>query len=187
MASEDKNDSAYDFVFTSIEGNKLPLSNFSGKILLVVNTASFCGFTNQYEDMQKIWEKYQGKGLVILGVPSNDFGKQEPGTNKDIKNAPVIIEEKETIEARVIRESMSASHALRFHKERLEEEDARDLDARVNDETDDFRVFYLPPPPNKTTTKARNGLSAIAKFAQQRSRTKKKAQSKKNTTSRTDS
>ncbi len=119
--------------------------------------------------------------LLLLGKPSND------DTNKDTKNAPVIIEEKETIEARVIRESMSASHALRFHKERLEEEDARDLDARVNDETDDFRVFYLPPPPNKTTTKARNGLSAIAKFAQQRSRTKKKAPSKKNTTSRTDS
>ena len=119
--------------------------------------------------------------LLLLGKPSND------DTNKDVKNAPVIIEEKETIEARVIRESMSASHALRFHKERLEEEDARDLDARVNDETDDFRVFYLPPPPNKTTAKARNGLSAIAKFAQQRSRTKKKAPSKKNTTSRTDS
>ena len=77
---------AYDFNFTDLDGSALNLSEYKGKVIVVVNVASQCGFTNQYEDMQKIWEKYQGKGLVILGVPSNDFGKQEPGTNKDIKN-----------------------------------------------------------------------------------------------------
>ena len=86
MASEDKNISAYDFVFTSIEGNKLPLSNFSGKILLVVNTASFCGFTNQYAALQTLWDRYQKRGLIVLGVPSNDFGSQEPGTEEEIKD-----------------------------------------------------------------------------------------------------
>ena len=77
---------AYDFNFTDLDGSALNLSEYKGKVIVVVNVASQCGFTSQYEDMQKIWEKYQGKGLVILGVPSNDFGKQEPGTNKDIKN-----------------------------------------------------------------------------------------------------
>ena len=52
----------------------------------MINVASQCGFTNQYEDMQNVWEKYQSKGVVILGIPTNDFGKQEPGTNEDIKN-----------------------------------------------------------------------------------------------------
>ena len=56
------------------------------KIIVVVNVASKCGFTKQYEDMQKIWEKYQAKGVVMLGIPSNDFGSQEPGNNKEIKN-----------------------------------------------------------------------------------------------------
>ena len=62
------------------------LSKFKGKVIIVVNVASQCGFTNQYEDMQKIWEKYQEKDFVIVGVPSNDFGQQEPGSNKEIKN-----------------------------------------------------------------------------------------------------
>ena len=53
---------------------------------MVINVASQCGFTNQYEDMQKVWESYQKKGIVMLGVPSNDFGNQEPGNSKDIKN-----------------------------------------------------------------------------------------------------
>ena len=77
---------AYNFMFKDLDGSSLNLSKYKGKIIVVVNVASQCGFTNQYEDMQKVWEKYQAKGIVILGVPSNDFGKQEPGSNEDIKN-----------------------------------------------------------------------------------------------------
>jgi len=77
---------AYDFEFKDLDGSKLNLSNYRGKILVVVNVASQCGFTNQYEDMQEIWKKYQSKGIIVLGVPSNDFGQQEPGSNKEIKN-----------------------------------------------------------------------------------------------------
>ena len=76
----------YDFEFKDLDGSALNLSNYKGKVLVVVNVASQCGFTKQYEDMQKIWEKYQEKGLVMIGVPSNDFGKQEPGSNTEIKN-----------------------------------------------------------------------------------------------------
>ena len=77
---------AYDFKFRDLDGSVLNLSEYKGKVIIVVNVASQCGFTNQYEDMQKIWENYQSKDIVMLGVPSNDFGKQEPGSNKDIKN-----------------------------------------------------------------------------------------------------
>ena len=77
---------AYEFNFNDLDGSPLSLSNYKNKVIVVINVASKCGFTNQYEDMQKTWEKYQNKGLVIIGVPSNDFGSQEPGNNKDIKN-----------------------------------------------------------------------------------------------------
>ena len=77
---------AYDFEFKDLDGSAFNLSKFKGKVIIVVNVASQCGFTNQYEDMQKIWEKYQEKDFVIVGVPSNDFGQQEPGSNKEIKN-----------------------------------------------------------------------------------------------------
>jgi len=75
----------YGFTFTAIEGNKLDLETFRGKTLLVVNTASLCGFTYQYTALQKLWERYRDRGLVVLGVPSNDFGHQEPGSNTEIK------------------------------------------------------------------------------------------------------
>lgn len=71
--------SAHDFSFTTLDGAPLPLSQYKGKLLLVVNTASQCGFTPQYAGLQTLWEKYRDRGLVILGVPSNDFGGQEPG------------------------------------------------------------------------------------------------------------
>lgn len=77
--------SAHDFAFTAIEGGPLPLSAFKGKAVLVVNTASFCGNTPQYEALEKLWQKYRDRGLVVVGVPSNDFGQQEPGSAADIK------------------------------------------------------------------------------------------------------
>jgi len=73
------------FSFTSIDGEQLPLTAFEGKTLLVVNTASFCGFTHQYDALQELWQRYRDRGLVVLGVPSNDFGGQEPGTESEIK------------------------------------------------------------------------------------------------------
>lgn len=77
---------AYDYAFPSIDGGELALETYAGKVILLVNTASQCGFTGQYEDLQTIWEQYRDRGLVVIGVPSNDFGAQEPGSNDDIKN-----------------------------------------------------------------------------------------------------
>jgi glutathione peroxidase len=79
-------DSALEFEFTSIEGEALPMSAYAGRPVLVVNTASMCGFTYQYTSLQRLWETYRDRGLVVLGVPSNDFGGQEPGSNEDIKS-----------------------------------------------------------------------------------------------------
>ena len=76
---------AHDFRFTSIEGQPLALSDYAGKAVLVVNTASRCGFTPQYADLQDLWDRYRDRGLVVLGVPSNDFGGQEPGSEAEIK------------------------------------------------------------------------------------------------------
>lgn len=76
---------AHDFAFTSIDGAPMPLTPYRGHPLLVVNTASFCGFTPQYADLQEVWQRYRERGLVVIGVPSNDFGEQEPGTAADIK------------------------------------------------------------------------------------------------------
>tara|TARA_B100001029_G_C14979891_1_gene405365 strand:- start:281 stop:826 length:546 start_codon:yes stop_codon:yes gene_type:complete len=75
---------AYDFSFNDLDGSKLELSEYKNKVLVVTNVASYCGFTSQYEDLQKIWEQYQDKGLVVIGVPSSSFN-QEKETNKEIK------------------------------------------------------------------------------------------------------
>lgn len=76
---------AHDFSFDALDSDTpVNLADFKGKAILVVNTASKCGFTDQYEGLEKLWKAYGDKGLVILGVPSNDFGRQEPGTAKDI-------------------------------------------------------------------------------------------------------
>lgn len=77
--------SAYDFTMTSIDGQPMPLGTYRGKVLLVVNTASFCGFTPQYEGLEKLQESYAAKGFTILGVPSGDFGGQEYAKNGEIK------------------------------------------------------------------------------------------------------
>ena len=74
----------YDFKINSISGDIIDLNDYRDKLVLVVNTASYCGFTKQYNDMQKLWEKYKNKGLVVLGVPSNSFN-QEKKNNADVK------------------------------------------------------------------------------------------------------
>src|ERR1700674_6045159 len=76
---------AYQFEFRSLDGDKLPLAAWRGRPVLVVNTASFCGFTPQYRGLEALWRRYGARGLVVLGVPSNDFGEQEPGSAADIK------------------------------------------------------------------------------------------------------
>ncbi|MFM9851031.1 MAG: glutathione peroxidase [Hyphomicrobiaceae bacterium] len=76
--------SAYDFEFEAIEGGKLPLAQWRNKALLIVNVASFCGFTPQYEGLQALWQRYEARGLVVVGVPSNDFGAQEPKSESEI-------------------------------------------------------------------------------------------------------
>jgi glutathione peroxidase len=76
---------AHDFEFTAIDGGALPLSAWDGKPVLVVNTASYCGYTPQYRDLEALWQQYRDRGLVVLGVPSNDFGAQEPGTAAEIR------------------------------------------------------------------------------------------------------
>jgi len=75
----------YDFEFNSIDGNKIKLSDFKNKVLVVVNVASRCGYTPQYEGLQMLWSNYKNKNLVVIGVPTNNF-KQEPGNNKEIKD-----------------------------------------------------------------------------------------------------
>ena len=75
----------YDIKFNSIDGNKISLEDYRDKTFLVVNTASFCGFTRQFTGLQNIWNKYRKDGLVVIGVPSNDFN-QEAKTNTEVKN-----------------------------------------------------------------------------------------------------
>ena len=76
----------YDFTLNDIDGKPVSLSQFKGKVLMLVNTASFCGNTPQYSDLETIYEKYRSKGFEILAFPANNFGQQEPGTNEEIKN-----------------------------------------------------------------------------------------------------
>jgi glutathione peroxidase len=75
----------YSFTLNSIEGKPAPLADYKGKVVLLVNVASQCGYTPQYSALEAIYEKYKGQGFVILGFPANNFGAQEPGTNEEIK------------------------------------------------------------------------------------------------------
>ena len=77
--------SVYDFTLNSIDGQPTPLSSFKGKVVLLVNVASRCGFTPQYSTLESSYEKYKDRGFVIVGIPANNFGGQEPGTNEEIK------------------------------------------------------------------------------------------------------
>ncbi len=75
----------YDIKINSIEGNRIDLNNYKNKVILLVNTASYCGFTKQYADLQTLWDRYRKKGLIVLGVPSNSFN-QEKKDEDSIKN-----------------------------------------------------------------------------------------------------
>ena len=75
----------FDFKINTITGETIHLSDYKNKVILVVNTASYCGFTNQYSELQELWDKYKSKGLIVLGVPSNSFN-QEKKSNSDIKD-----------------------------------------------------------------------------------------------------
>ena len=82
----DNSKNFFDFKINSINGEELDLSTFNGKTILLVNVASNCGFTKQYDDLQKLYDDFKDKGLIVLGVPTNQFGGQEPGTESEIKN-----------------------------------------------------------------------------------------------------
>src|SRR5450631_2070962 len=76
--------SVHEFTMDALNGTPTPLASFKGKVLLVVNVASQCGYTYQYEGLQALYVKYKDKGLVVTGFPANNFGQQEPGTNAEI-------------------------------------------------------------------------------------------------------
>ena len=74
----------FDFKINSISGEQIDFKDYKNKVVLVVNTASYCGFTNQYNDLQSLWEKYKSDGLIVLGVPSNSFNQEKKG-DSDVK------------------------------------------------------------------------------------------------------
>ena len=81
-----ENKKLYDIEIESITGEMISLSKYKGKTIFLVNVASNCGFTKQYSDLQNLWEKYREKDLIVIGMPSNQFGGQEPGSNTEIKD-----------------------------------------------------------------------------------------------------
>jgi len=94
----------HEFVFRSIQGASMPLDRWTGQPLLLVNTASECGYTEQYTKLQAFWEEYKPAGLIVLGIPCNDFGAQEPGDDNSIQefcvsrfNVTFPMTEKQTI------------------------------------------------------------------------------------------
>ncbi len=84
VASSNYDKVFFDFQINSITGEMIDLKNYSNKVILLVNTASYCGFTKQYTDLQKLWEKYKSQGLIVLGIPSNSFN-QEKKSNEEVK------------------------------------------------------------------------------------------------------
>lgn len=76
----------YQFKVQDIKNKAVDMASYRGKVLLIVNTASYCGFTSQYKSLQKTFEQFKDQGFLVLGFPSNDFGRQEPGSNKEIKD-----------------------------------------------------------------------------------------------------
>jgi glutathione peroxidase len=86
QTSEKSRMTAYAFSFTTLDGAPLRLADYAGRPVLVVNTASLCGYTPQYAGLQELWTRFKDRGLVIVGVPSNDFGSQEPGEAAEISH-----------------------------------------------------------------------------------------------------
>lgn len=84
-ASANYSQLVYEFEFKSIDGKQIKLSDYENKVILIVNVASRCGFTKQYDDLQNLWTNYKDKNLIVIGVPTNDF-KQEPSSNAEIKD-----------------------------------------------------------------------------------------------------
>lgn len=85
MFAKEETMSVYDYKVKNIEGQEISLSKYEGKVLLIVNVASKCGFTSQYEGLEKLYQDYKDEEFMILGFPSNQFGSQEPGSNKEIQ------------------------------------------------------------------------------------------------------
>ena len=85
LFSGSENQSIHNFTVKDIDGKDIKLNRYKGKVVLIVNVASKCGYTRQYADLQKLYDQYKGKGLVVLGFPANNFGGQEPGSNEEIK------------------------------------------------------------------------------------------------------
>lgn len=90
QAEKPASQTAYDFTFFDLDGNELPLSAYRGKVVLIVNTASGCGFAGQFRELQKLSEVYGAQGLVVIGVPSNDFGGQEPLEGDALRKAAEV-------------------------------------------------------------------------------------------------
>jgi glutathione peroxidase len=83
-SGDEMKNSIYDIVVKDMDNNDVPLSSYNGKVLLIVNVASYCGYTKQYKGLQEIYDKYKDQGFEVLGFPCNQFGGQEPGTNEQI-------------------------------------------------------------------------------------------------------
>lgn len=103
--------SIYDFVVQDINGNGVKLDGYKGKVLIIVNVASKCGFTSQYEQLQKVYKKYTDQGLLILGFPANNFLHQEPGSDEEI-NWFEIIEERGAMKGDVVEFQVNVKVAL---------------------------------------------------------------------------
>lgn len=113
-ASSSSSISAYVFAFDGLEGGSIRLADYAGKPILVVNTASLCGYTPQYTGLQQLHARYKARGLVVIGVPSNDFGGQEPGTPADI--AHVAHEDYGVTFPLAAKTSVRGPNAHRFYK-----------------------------------------------------------------------
>lgn len=85
IGAKDEVSSIYDFIMNDIDGNPIALKNYKGKVVMIINVASKCGFTKQYKGLQEIYSKFKDEGFVILGFPANNFLRQEPGSNSEIK------------------------------------------------------------------------------------------------------
>jgi glutathione peroxidase len=117
-ATKEKTDTVYDFTVTGIDGNKIPLSKYKGKVLVVVNVASACGFTPQYAGFQDLVSAYGKKGLEVLFFPCNQFGSQEPGSNADVKSFAAKQGFKGVMMAKVDVNGNSAEPLFQFMKQK---------------------------------------------------------------------